>query len=239
MPSNSVSKDERQRALKQSELFGGLSDATLKEIVQRTTLAIWPKGRSVTAEDIREELHFIISGRVKIIQINEETGRAVTLFLLGPGDIFDILYLLDGKPGNVLFEASDEVVLLTMPMGAAHHWIMQHPAFNRVFLPYIGKAMRALEDLSGDLALYDTETRLAHLIIRHLDGETHNPLSLINDMSHESLAEMIGSVRTVVNRQLQNWQKQGIISMHNGQITLKKLEILLEKANSLISNHKP
>ncbi len=239
MPSNSVSKDERQLALKHSDLFGGLSDATLREIVQHTTLATWRKGRSVAAEDVRADLHFIISGRVKVFQINEETGRAVTLSLLGPGDIFDILYLLDGKPSNVLFEASDDVALLTMPMGAAHRWITQHPAFNRVFLPYIGKAMRALEDLSGDLALYDTETRLAHLIVRHLDGETHNSLSLIHDMSHESLAEMIGSVRTVVNRQLQNWRKQGIISMHNGHITLRSLEVLLEKTNSCISNRKP
>jgi len=238
MPPNSVSKNERYLALKRSDLFGGLSDAKLSEIVQQTTLVTWRKGRSVAAEDIKTELHFIISGRVKNTQLNRETGRAITLFLLGPGDIFDILYLLDGKPSNVLFEASDDVALLTMPMTAAHRWIMQHPAFNRVFLPYIGKAMRALENLSSDLALYDTETRLAHLIVRHLDGETHNSLSLINDMSHESLAEMIGSVRSVVNRQLQNWRKQGIISMHNGHITLKRLEILLEKTNSLISNHK-
>ena len=44
-----------------------------------------------------------------------ETGWVVTLSLLGPGDFFDILYLLDGKPGNVLFEGSDDVVILTMP----------------------------------------------------------------------------------------------------------------------------
>ena len=94
--------------------------------------------------------------------------------------------------------------------------------------------MRNLADLAGDLALHDTETRLAHLIMRHIDNKdpNHRHLTLINDLSHEVLAEMIGSVRAVVNRQLQHWRKQGIISLDHGHIHIKQLQTLLDRAKS-------
>ncbi len=239
MPKNSFpARDETLGVLQSSELFRDLEPQALGEILSRSSSLTWPRGRAVAAEDIRSDLHVILSGRVKVEQINEETGRAVTLFLLGPGDIFDILELLDGHPSDAIFEARDRLSLLAMPITEVRHWIRRHPEFNRAFLPYLGKMMRLLEGLAGDLALHDTETRLAHLIVRHLDAEEHNSLRLINDMSHEALAEMIGSVRAVVNRQLQHWRRQGIVSMQNGRIVIKRLEDLLRKAGRHHPEHR-
>jgi len=75
---------------------------------------------------------------------------------------------------------------------------------NRTLLPYLGKQIRDLEELASDLSLHDTATRLAKLILRHLDHESQQQqeLKLINDLSNEELASMIGSVRVVVNRHL-------------------------------------
>jgi hypothetical protein len=70
-------------------------------------------------------------------------------------------------------------------------------------LPYLGKPIRTLEELASDLSLHDTATRLAKLILRHVDHENQPPeLKLINDVSNKELASMIGSVRVVVNRHL-------------------------------------
>ena len=61
--------------------------------------------------------------------------------------------------------------------------------------------MCSLAELAADLALHDTEVRLARLILRHVDNDDpHHSLRLIHDLSHESLGAMIGTVRVVVNR---------------------------------------
>ncbi len=222
---------QARQVLCHSGLFGRVEDALLDDMLNRFQFETWASGRTVPAIEVKDRFHVIVSGRLQVVQINQETGRMVTLFLLAPGDAFDILQLLTGQPCEGLFEARDNLDILSIPVDAARAWIAEHPEFNRTLLPYLGKQMRALSQLASDLALHDTETRLAHLIMRHLDKEAHGPprLKLINDLSHEVLAEMIGSVRAVVNRQLQNWRKAGIINLDRGHIQINNLEALIER----------
>jgi len=120
--------------------------------------------------------------------------------------------------------------------------IDQHPEFNRNFLPYLGEQMRKLEDLSTDLALYDTMTRLARLILRHIvphhsqSADDKRSLKLIHDLHDESLARLVGSVRQVVNRHLQHWRKQGILYKQNVHTEVRELEMLQQYANETASN---
>ncbi len=200
-------------------------------MLEQCQLEHWPKRQSIPCEAATDHFHIIVSGRVRIEQINEMNGRSVTLFLLAPGDVFDLIQLLTNRPSSGLLVAVDELELLTIPTQKARDWIGSHPEFNLSFLPYLGQQMRVLSGLAEDLALYDTETKLAHLIMRHLDhkkdGQFH--IRLINDLSHEVLASMIGSVRAVVNRQLQYWRKRGLINLKRGKIQINQLENLLER----------
>ncbi len=221
------------RILHGSGLFCDVDDGLLDDILRRMHRETWARKRTAPAENEDNRFHVILSGRLQVVQINEETGRIVTLFLLAPGDAFDMLQLLTGTPCEGTFVARDDLDLLTLPTDEMREWISDHPEMNRSFLPYLGQQMRNLTHLAGDLALHDTETRLAHLIMRHVDKEAvdhhHQHLKLINDLSHEVLAEMIGSVRAVVNRQLQHWRSQGIVSLDHGHIHIEKLQALLNR----------
>ncbi len=174
-------------------------------------------------------IYFIVSGHIKSVRIDAETGRAVTLFLFGPGDSFDLLQLLHGPSDETIFEAFSDVFMLSAPKTEVVKWLIDYPEFNKAILPYLGEMIVHLEDLVSSIALHDTETRLAHLIVKHLETGEHNGVHLINDMNHENLAQMIGSVRTVVNRQLHHWREAGVIATNNGKIQVKNLEVLLEK----------
>lgn len=226
--------DKTMRILQRSGLFQDLDGKLVLEILGEMDRESWLHNRTIPAQEVSGRVHIITSGRLQIAQVNPDTGRMVTLFLLAPGDAFDMLQLLTGEPCDGIMLARDDLDLLTMPMDKMRKLISTHPEINRSFLPYLGKQMRSLADLAGDLALHDTETRLAHLIMRHIDtkDKSHGYLRLINDLSHEVLAEMIGSVRAVVNRQLQHWRKQGIIDLDHGHIHIKQLETLLERAKN-------
>ncbi len=238
MPPKFSDKDSVTALLRCSPLFGLLADDVLLDMLSHFRRETWKHGRCITSSENEQRFHVILSGRLKMGRINPESGRMVTLFLLGAGDAFDVIGFLDGEPNPVNLEARDDLELLSAPVGEAREWIGRHPEFNRSFLPYLGRQMRVLADLAGDLALHDIETRLARLILRHVDDDDpHHSLRLIYDLSHEALGEMIGSVRVVVNRQLQHWQREGVIVSHRGKLMVQELEVLLKKSMHHAHHH--
>ncbi|MEC4684920.1 MAG: Crp/Fnr family transcriptional regulator [Nitrospirota bacterium] len=226
--------DHTLKELRQSELFGRLDQAVVQEMLLSFQRETWPKKSTVMhPEQTIRRFYVIISGRVKMTRVNPDTGKEFTIFLLGSGDGFDVVSLLDGKKHNVSVIAMDDIEVLTAPFDTIHSWIEGHPAFNREFLPYIGKLIRQLTNLASDLALHDTGTRLVKLFLQHtVPGNPHPRLRLIHDLSNEDLASMIGSVRAVVNRYLQKLREEGTIIARRGSLEIKDLHALVEKAES-------
>jgi len=224
--------------LQSASLFNGVDEVMMKEILGYFSPMTLPKKTSIHPWQTQTSLFVIIKGRVKVSTINPSNGREYIISLLDKGDVFDVISLLDAKEHEVNIETIEEVQLLKMPIQTARNWLEENPEFNKNFLPYIGKRMRYLENNSSGLALYDTMSRLAKLILDNID--THNKIKdefsvkLINDLSHESLAQMIGSVRKVVNLNIQELKKEGIISSVRGKLSVNNLEKLLDKCKNII-----
>ncbi len=221
-----------EKSLKCSPVFSGLDDNVLKDMLKAFRAETWKKGICGLLKDTTKRFHVLVSGRLEITRTHPDTGRSVTLWLLGPGDVFDIVTLLDGRPHGVIPVALEDAKILFTSLPMARQWINTYPRFGRNLLPYIGERFRHIENFAADLAIHDTMTRLARLILRHVDPEhpmaKDNPhaLKLINDLPHEALARMVGSVRVVINRHLQHWKKHSIIDYQRGNLVVKDLEAL-------------
>ncbi len=219
------------KILKQSKLFGGLNESVIQDMLLMFRRQTWlRKSIVMEPEQTIKQFFVIISGRVKVIRINPDTGKEFILFLMGPGDGLDVIPLLNGKEHNVSFVSMDDLEALSASFNTVHGWIERHPEFNKAFLPYLGKQIRQISNLAFDLALHDTGTRLMKLFLQHtVKGNPHPRLNLINDLSNEELASMIGSVRVVVSRYLQKLKKEGIITARRGHLEIKELHSLVEK----------
>ncbi|MEE9492018.1 MAG: Crp/Fnr family transcriptional regulator [Gammaproteobacteria bacterium] len=221
-----------KQVLSHSPLFERLEDGLLDDMLSLFRRDTWRRGVQLDPIVFQERFYLLIEGRLEVMRINPDTGRSITLSLLGPGDGIDVVTLLNTQPHEVTPVAIDDISLISVPIQDARVWIDRHPEFNRNFLPYLGEQIRQMEDLATDLALHDTMTRLARLILRHIapehpDGRNDKyPLTLINDLHDESLARMIGSVRQIVNRHLQYWRKQGVLHKHKFQMQVADLESL-------------
>ncbi|NIA20015.1 MAG: helix-turn-helix domain-containing protein [Xanthomonadaceae bacterium] len=214
--------------LNRSPLFSNLDDETINKILLAFSLETWRKKSPVMDSQLSlERFYVIIAGRMRVSRINYDTGRELTVALLGPGDVFDIICLLDYRKHEVLVTAIDDLETIYASNDHVRSWIRQHPELNKTFLPYLGEQMRALEELATDVSLHDTLTRLARLILRHTNPEHNHELQLIHDLSDEELAKMIGSVRAVVNRHMQNFKKEGIVETHRNHLAVKDLHGLL------------
>ena len=181
-------------------------------------------------EECLEHFFVILEGRVKVSKINFETGKEQILYLLSKGDMYDVITLFDAKKHENISMALDDVKLLVFPIELFREWVETKPSFNRLFLPYVAKQLRDMENLASDLSLYDTTTRLIKLIARNIekDKKGKQTLKLINNLSHEELASLIGTVRKVLNRNLQTLKKEGLIDIKRKELYIKDSQNILE-----------
>jgi CRP-like cAMP-binding protein len=220
--------------LSNSSLFGNLSKEILVNMLAECTEEYWNKADTLNPEMGTKYLFIIITGRLKVTHIDPETGRSLALFLKSEGEIFDFFSLLDGKEHIVFPVALDNMHVLSIPLERAREWIIEYPAFNQSFLPYLGEKMRELEEFGTSLVFHNITTRLAKLILKHTHPhniEEHHPVQLINNLSHESLAELIGSVRSVVSTQMHKLKDEGVIISKRGHMAVSNLDKLLHKCD--------
>lgn len=181
-----------------------------------------------TSESTLSNIYVIISGRVEISKLNFDTDREYIINILGPGDIYDVICLLDKKEHNTIAFALDDLEVLVAPIEIVREWIYKHPNLNKTLLPYLGRQLRYFEEAATDIALYDTRTRLVKLILRNADSKT-GKLSLINNLSHKQIADMIGSVRNVINRHIQDLKNDKSIAVKRKNLKIINYQKLLEE----------
>ncbi len=219
--------------LSKSELFKNLDKTILEKIIEQSKECKWQKDEIIDPLEATKYLFIIISGRLKLSQMDIKSGRSLTLFLLSSGDIYDVFSLLDGKEHLVEPVPLDNMELLKIPLENAREFIKEYPKFNEEFLPYLGNRMRELESFGESVVFNDTLTRLSKLILKHTnrckEENQHYPVELINNLSHEVIAELIGSVRAVVSLQMKKLKDDKIVISEKGHLLVKDLEKLLEK----------
>ena len=180
-----------------------------------------------TVLDTQNYFYFIVDGKLKLSQINFETSKEQTLYLLTRGDMLDIITLLDGKEHELFGEVLEATDLIEVPIDNVRYLLDKDPAFKELFFPYLAKQLRSMEDLAIDLSLYDVYERLVHMLLKFSRKEhDKETLEIIDNLSHEELASMVGSVRKVVNRNLQRLKKEGIIDISRKQLKLESLQKL-------------
>jgi CRP-like cAMP-binding protein len=215
-----------------SPFFSKLKPEIIEDMLKDFTLITIKK--STILGDNMKYFYIILKGRLRLTQVDPVTGKSVTIFLLHEGDGFDIFPLLDGKEHITQPIAVDDMIVIRASSQKVRDWITIHPDFNATFLPYIGEKLREMESFSESIVFHDTLTRLANLILKFTeekkdDNDGHYKVKLINNLSHEVLAELIGTSRSVLSTQMQKLKKDGIIAGKKGSLVVKNIKKLKEK----------
>lgn len=179
----------------------------------------------------------VVDGRLELMRCNLRSGRGFTVSLLFPGDAFDLLRLAGDHEHHVTPAAVDSLVLLSAPLERIRQWREAQKGFSGVLLRALAKQLIALEQTATDLAVYDTSTRLARLLLRHLENqrEQSSPGTVI-DLPNEVLARSIGTVRVVLNRHIQELKRSGAVETRRGALEILNLEELLARSQELESD---
>ncbi len=216
-----------------SPLLSGVDEPMMSRIEAALTAETWEKGHQIFGpSDSVARFRLMLDGRVKIVRSNHLDGREFTLWLLGPGDGFDVVSLLDGEPHAVSAWAIDRVHTLGAPMALWREWLDTACPLRLAIHRYIAERMREITEVASDLALHDTAVRLSHLLLRHFDGRTGPERNLLRGLPQRELAALLGTVRVIVSRALGQLRRQGIVDLEEGAVRTVDLQRLLALAES-------
>lgn len=225
------------KALSGTRLFPGVDERFLLNMVTCMQREHWPRGYLLKSpEETQERFHILLKGRVKVGRHHVDNGRELTFCLLGPGDGFNILTLINCRgPYDLQVRTLDEVEALSAPVDRWSRWMEEYPVLRQSMAADASVHIENLCQLASELALDDTMTRLVHLLLRHFHDKPRG-LNLIHDLSQEELANMIGTVRPVVARLLGELRRDGVVDFSGGVLSIANPERLVERADSHLLN---
>ena len=204
--------------LRDAELFRDLPLEALNEFLEIAECTSWAKKTCVLDTHYSYyKCYFIISGKVKTYCYDLQKDRQLTLYLLKKNDLFDVFSLYGHTPCNLYYESLTATEMFAVSLESMQKWMKNYPKFEKMLLRYVLSKMKKIQEAHIDLALNDTSTRLARLLVKNMNRESFE-IELINELSHLELAAMIGTTRAVLNRHLQEFKQQGIIETGKRQI---------------------
>ncbi len=184
----------------------------------------------LSSVDTLKYFYFVISGTIKIYQVDLETAKEQTLYMLSRGDMFDVVSLLDGQPNEYISEVLEDTHLIQLPLSDVQEMILKDPKFRQYFYSYLASKLKSMEELALSLSFYDVYQRVLHLFAKFTEIKNGKAqLRVIENLKHEDIASMVGSVRKVVNRSLQKLKSEGIIDIGRKNIQIKNFQKLLDR----------
>lgn len=209
-------------------LFNALSDEDMKLVNEIAVEKRVPKNTVVISErEIGDSLYAIIAGRVKVF-IGDEEGREIILKILGPGDFFGEMSLIDKQPRSATVATLDNSVFKVLSHGAFEMALDRAPRIGASVMQALAKRLRDADRKISTLALMDVYGRVAHTLLE-LAVTANGKMTVGEKLSQQDIANMVGASREMVNRILKDLSERGYITVESKSITIhnEKLPLTL------------
>ena len=217
------------------ELFTDLTNNFKQELYHVSKIVNFQKGTTpFYPEELLKYFYIIIDGKIKTYQINFNNNKEQTIFIYKRGDMFDVISLLDNQPHEVIYEVIQDCRLLQIPIERIRYWLDTNPNFNKQFFPYLAQTMRYTENLAIEISIYETKDRLINLLLDNLNPNKHFKYQLLQNLSNSEIANLLGTVRHVVERTLKQLKDDNIIEKSRKVIKILDFEKLLEKSSQML-----
>jgi CRP/FNR family transcriptional regulator len=205
---------ETKRLLDLYPVLTGLSADRLAALTQPNAVMQIPAGTQVFAEHQPcQGFPLLIEGSIKVVKL-AANGRELMLYRVSPGGscIISSSCLLGHTDYNARGIAETPLTLLALPVSVFTALMMEHAPFRdfvfHLFAERIGELMQLVEEV----AFARLDQRLAKLLL----ARNERQLSI----THQQLADELGSVREIVSRLLKGFVAQGLVELGREQLTI-------------------
>ena len=207
------------------DLFNELDDRELASIAAVAKTRRYAKDDVIFHESESGDVFCLIrEGKVKVTMISPE-GKDIILSMLGPGDFFGEMALLDDQPRSATVVAVEPLDVVTIWRSDFLSILQENFSITRKVLAEISRRLRKMSTRAESLATMDVYGRLARFF---LDQARTNGKVLdsgyvaVTRPTHQAIANMIGTSRETVSRLIHDLMRQGLLLSEGKTIYLKK-----------------
>jgi CRP/FNR family cyclic AMP-dependent transcriptional regulator len=220
---------EKMKYLSELAVFQDLTAREMEELNRITTMSTVSRGRVFYRPEEPGEVLFILKeGRVQLYRISPE-GKKLVITTLGPHTLFGEMALLGTKMHNTFAEAVEDCLICVMSRNDLERLILSKPQVALRILEITGKRLREAEERLESMAFKGIPARLASLLLRLADEQGGDE---VRGLTHQDLAESVGTYRETATQVLNDLKTQGLIEIGRKRISILEREDLQEIAES-------
>jgi CRP/FNR family cyclic AMP-dependent transcriptional regulator len=212
-----------------SVLLAGLPPAEQERLAARMRRQAYRRGEVVVRQgDPGLSLHVLLEGRLKVV-VAAQSGDELLLALLGPGDVFGEVALLDGGPRSATVVALEPSRTASLTREDFLDLLSQRAAVRDGVLVALAGMIRRETDELADFVGLGVTGRLAKrlLALAQAHGQqVGGTIELVLPLTQEELADMVGSTRASINQILGSFEDRGAISRRGHRLVILRPELL-------------
>ena len=183
--------------------------------------------------DPAERVYFLLKGAVKLSRVYE-AGEEITVALLRENSVFGVLSLITGQSSDRFYHsvAFTPVELLSAPIEQVERALKGNPELSMLMLRGLSSRILQTEMMIETLAHRDMGSRLVSFLLilcRDFGIPAPDGIKIDLKLSHQAIAEAIGSTRVTVTRLLGDLRQEEMISIHKKKITVHNPVVLSQQ----------
>jgi CRP-like cAMP-binding protein len=218
--------------LRKHPYFCDLDPEAFDQLCRYAKHATLKRGSTIFSKgDPGNSLVAVISGTVKI-SISSPDGRTAILNLIGPGEIFGEVALLDGHARTADATANTNCEIFVIDRREFLPFVRSQPELAMKFIELLCARLRWTSDQVEQVILQDLPGRLASALIRLT--ERHRPAEggFTIAITQQEISEMVGMTRESINKQLRAWAGRNWVRLEHGAIVVLDVGALQELAGA-------
>jgi len=205
--------------LRKVPLFSELGPPELERVAEISRERAYPRNSVILFEDDPgDALYVVAQGQVKVVLIGED-GREVILSVLGEGEFFGEMALIDDEPRSAHVIAMNDSTLLVIRREDFQGLLRQTPSIALALLRALSWRLRRVDEKVGSLVLLDVNGRVAQLLLEL--AEESGSERITRRLTHHTIAQMIGSSRETVSRTMRDFVEKGHIEVSRREIVIR------------------
>ncbi|MCU0597102.1 MAG: Crp/Fnr family transcriptional regulator [Desulfobacterota bacterium] len=207
--------------LREIPLFSRLDDKALGDLEKAAIKRAYPKNTILISKgDKSDQLFVVLKGKLKVA-VTDASGKEIIMSLLGAGDYFGEMAMIDGESRSATIVTTQASDVLTISRDDFHRTLLSSPELMFELLKVLARKVRIATDKLESLAFEDVYGRLVKLLIQ-LAKPRDDRWMVEESLTHQEIANMIGSSREMVTRILKALTSGGYISVDKKRITIKR-----------------
>lgn len=213
--------------LEKTALLSSLSQPELQMLAARTVRKLFSAGELLFSEgEPCIGLQIITRGKVRIFKTSV-SGREQVLAMNGPGESIAEVPVFDGGPYPASAMATEETEIAFISRHDFNAFCLEHPEVSIKVLSVVGSRLRQLVAIIEELSFTTIRQRLISTLLKLAQSEgkkTDLGIELELPMTHQELANQLGTVRELISRNLMRLQAEGLLDVDARQIVVKDIK---------------